>query len=654
MRYSQTQDRRDFNDGPVSTDSGTPMDLSNLDGDQKEVVQHTDGDALVMAGAGSGKTRCVQHRIGWLLHNGVSPRSIVAVSFTRDSADEIRERAETIHDDADRIHARTLHSLGYWILRQEGDFKTVVERPTTWFYDWFREVDWQSEEPPDYVLDAINEAKMQATSLGDFPDFFLHHDPERANQLTKLWERYEKRKKEERVVDFADMIWKAWQLLEHKPEIREKYQSKFQHLLVDESQDLNPAQMEIVDLLTQDDCSLMLIGDIRQSIYGFRGADPEGLIEFARDREMEFYHLPNNYRSCKVIVERSNELARQQEASHEFPDCDPVRSSDGKVQSAVLPNAIEEAKWVAKQVQSKIEQGTPPEEIGILYRVNAQSNYLQLIFDKVGVPYQIVGNGGYYQRKEVQDALSYLKVAHDETDREAFMDIYNTPTRYLGGRFRQEFDRIHQEGDSVIETCRQIAESDFKGHWNVSDLQDDLETIRRLAKADVGPDSILGYVYALRSKVDDKRTFRDLYKSGDDKDTNRTENLDVLEEMAKEYNSLSEFIDDIESQIGGATRSRNEEPEGVQLLTVHRSKGLEFEVVYVLGFVEDLFPHYRGDQNEERRVAYVAMTRAEDELVLVSPKAWAGNTSSVSRYIDTIGLNSVTVDRERAGSGAVL
>jgi DNA helicase-2/ATP-dependent DNA helicase PcrA len=262
--------------------------------------------------------------------------------------------------------------LGYWILRQESDFHSVVESPTHWFYDWFREVNWESEEPPDYVLGAINEAKMRATTLDEFSDFFLQHDPQRANQLTRLWEMYEKRKKSEGVVDFADMIWKCWQLLSRKPDIREKYQSKFQHVIVDESQDLNPVQMKMVDLLTKGDCSLMLIGDIRQSIYGFRGADPEALIDFARDRDMNFYHLPNNYRSCEVIVDRSNELAREQEASHEFPDCEPVRTGDGKVYSVVLSNAVEEAKWVSSKVQSKIENGTSPEDIGILYRVNAQ------------------------------------------------------------------------------------------------------------------------------------------------------------------------------------------------------------------------------------------------------------------------------------------
>lgn len=632
-----------------------------LDEDQKLVVTHEGGDAIVLAGAGSGKTRCMQHRVSWLLDSGVHPRRIVAISFTKKASDELRRRIIDLHPLGDQVISRTFHSLCLHILRTEGIASGTIESGMAhrFISSKFSEVGWKSEEPASYVLSAINAAKMRAIPESDFPAFWKETDPLHHNYIRKLYALYEAYKKENGLIDFSDMLYMMWKLMLDGGSVAQRVQNQFHHVIVDETQDLNPIQIAICDLWSKKHRNLMIVGDIRQSMYGFRGANVQDILQFSKDREMKVYYLLKNYRSGADIVHVTNDLISEGEIERGLPPCKPVKTTFGSVYAYSTFDQLHESDFVAKKVSALIESGVEPREISCLFRVNAQAQYLEMSFNQARIPYKVLGGVSFFDRKEIKDAVAYLHVARNLKDYRGVSRIYNTPSRYLGkafwNSFEMEYERFVDSSDCpILDALDSVAMSmvEYRSR-NVIHLAEDIRDLHDMYLNNSKPHEMLEYVYQIQSQVLKGRTFLDLYLAEDGSDTMRSENLDALLDLAKRFDSLDEFLnalaeqniysgDDDEDSDGSEPDSLNQ----VQMMTIHKAKGLEFKHVFIIGFSDGLFPHFRGDPDEERRVAYVAITRAEESVVMTCPMVVFGKPRLPSPYLSSIGVSPEIVDPE--------
>jgi DNA helicase-2/ATP-dependent DNA helicase PcrA len=382
---------------------------------------------------------------------------------------------------------------------------------------------------------------------------------------------------------------------------------------------------------------------VHNSLYGFRGALPERLMEFAEERQMERYFLKNNYRSHREIVEVGNDLISHGLAERDLPRSNSVKPDGATITCRSYYSQAHEAQDIARQCKELIESGVEAHEIAVLYRVNAQSQYLQLAFGQEDVPFHVIGGHSFFDKREVKDALAFLELANDPTDTDALRRIYNVPTRYLGKKFVDAFDDEHTRGDSVMDSLSRVADSTYRNRRNIESLMDAIEDLRGMALAGRRPEQMLDYVYGLTSKLPGNATFRELYISDDGADDSRAENLDALREMASGSDSLSAFLETATEQ-SDADEDEDEWRGKVQFLTVHRSKGLEFDTVYVVGFCEGCFPHGLGDLEEERRVAYVAITRARRDLHLCVPATRFEKPTQPSMFLAELGMDSTPVD----------
>lgn len=604
-----------------------------LDDDQARVVTHDDGDLAVLAGPGAGKTRCMEHRVAHVLErDDIHPRQIAAVGFTNESSDELCRRIAKLHPSGGEVVAKTLHSLCYMILRNERGVDDVAP-------DWkankaiggiFADVGWDFEDPPSYVHGLFDMVRGEGIDRPAIPDTLHDWKPELGEQLVEVWKAYESEMLDEGVVDFMGMIYRTAEVLETDEEVRDRVRRQFRHLVVDECQDLDPLQLDVVGLIGgHDDCDVCLVGDVNQSIYGFRGADVDRLGEFIDERGMDVLHLRRNYRSAPKLVEATNRLMDgRAPGGIEAPAVEAVRDDGGTLERHEFVDDLEEAEWVADDIESQIEAGAHPADIGVLYRTNAQCRFLQIEMAYRGLPFSIVRGRGFFEQSEVEDALAYLRLARDASDLEALERIYSTPTRYLGGKFLDALADEHRGDESVFDAMRRVQAGGYKNEHCIGYLLDDLRPI--LDDPGQDPAEALDYVYQLRSRVEDTETFRSLNGGDQEGDSFRQYNLDALRDLAERFESVEAMLDkimggDMPSEQGGRGGGR------IQMMTVHRSKGLEFQHVYVVGMTDGVLPHMKGIFDEERRIAYVAATRAEDRLVLTSPLS--EGREAVSPYV---------------------
>lgn len=623
--------------------------LSALDEDQKKVVTHEGSNALVLAGAGSGKTRCLQHRVAYLLEStDLHPRRIAAISFTKKASTELRDRIASLHPRGNEVVSRTFHSFCYMLLRKQGlsrDGLISNGRAAGIIRKGFKEYKWRSEEPWTYITSVLGKAKMQALPRSEWRQFFMEYDPENGDLIDKIAKMYESEKKKRGEIDFADMLYLAWEAFKSPKHstFLASVQRQFVHFIVDEAQDLNPLQLELAEMISAKHGNLMLVGDLRQSIYGFRGALPENVMSFVEKLSMDTLYLARNYRSCSEIVEMGNDLIAEGELESSFPRSVPMGSPGANVTCSSYWTAMHEAQSIARQCKDAIASGLPAEKIAVIYRVNAQSQYLQLAFGLMEVPFNVVGGMSFFDRKEVADAAAYLRLAADPTDADALRRIYNVPTRYLGRAFLDSFDSLHEAGQSVLTTLSDVAESQYRQRRNVDHLIRVIEDLQSYVDAGLNPGEILEKVYSIKSKLSHGKTFMELYKSDDDSDDSRVENLEAFRDMASQADSLEAFLESIESQSSISDDDDSQEGK-VQFITVHRSKGLEFDTVFIAGMTEGNFPHAKGDLDEERRVAYVALTRAETNLHICVPQLRFDRAVEPSHFLGILGLSPVPVD----------
>ncbi len=605
--------------------------LAELNEQQKEAVTAPPGPILVLAGPGSGKTRVLTHRIAYLIRRwGVPPFRILAVTFTNKAAREMRERTERLLGGS--LHGATIgtfHSVCARILRQDGE-RVGLSRGFV-IYDSgdqrniiravIRQLDLDDKlYPPASAHAAISRAKNELLPPEQFP---IHSYRDEIYQ--RIYEAYQKALRANQGVDFDDLLMLTVQLLREHPDVREAYQRRWQHLLVDEFQDTNMAQYEIVRLLAGPEQSVFVVGDEDQSIYAFRGADFRNVMRFREDfPNARVILLEENYRSTPVILEAANAVISRN--VHRTPKKLRTRRQGGpKIVVYEAYNEIEEAQFVVDEIARLVAEGeAQPGDFAIMYRTNAQSRALEEAFVARNMPYRLVGATRFYERREIKDVLAYLRIVHNPDDTISLNRILNVPPRRIGKRTATAlFAHGEREGISPYQLLRKLAQGEKIPGVGVAGERA-LLAFLDLWEGWLEMREHMGVGSLLNQIITDVSYFAYL-DDGTEEGRSRIENVQELIGVAETYNelgpdgltlfleevSLISDVDDLPEEVGAPV-----------LLTLHMAKGLEFPIVFITGLEEGLLPHSRSLEDpegleEERRLFYVGMTRAKDRLYLL-------------------------------------
>jgi DNA helicase-2/ATP-dependent DNA helicase PcrA len=612
--------------GPRSPDAI----LAGLNPAQREAVALTEGPLLVLAGAGSGKTRVIAHRIAYLIARGVDPRRILAVTFTNKAAEEMAHRVEsllagwgvraplvaTFHSACVRILRSEIQHLGYsksFLIYDEDDRLSLVR-------ELCREAGLDDRVwPPQAVVSRISRAKNQLEGPDDMK---AAARSARDHELARLFARYETRLRAVGAVDFDDLLGLTVRLWTDHPEVRDYYRSRWQYVLVDEYQDTNAAQYRWLRLLTEGHGNICVVGDPDQSIYRFRGADLRNILDFERDFPgARVVRLEQNYRSTGQILEiagaviANNQARKEKSLWTENERGEPARCFRAW-------DEVEEAGWVARTVVGARTEGFGLAEIGIFYRTNAQSRVLEDAFRTAGVPYHIVGSVRFYERKEVKDALAYLRLALNPADDLAFTRAIATPPRGIGKATLTRLAEIaEQDGVSLLVASTLPAAAALAG--KAPRALREFATVRERVAGLLAEPRPLGE--RVSAAIDAAGLREALRREQTAEAVSRLENLDELCVAAAQFEAregqgeLAAFLDSV--ALIADVDELSEPRAAVTLMTLHSAKGLEFPVVFLTGLEEGVFPHGRALEDEdgieeERRLAYVGLTRAKRRLFL--------------------------------------
>ncbi len=596
--------------------------LEGLNNPQKQAVLHIDGPLMVLAGAGSGKTRVITHRIVHLIHQGVAPHNILAVTFTNKAAKEMRGRVTKLtnkHLPSDRAVVdsqplvTTFHSLGVRLLREFHDTLGLRRHFTIYDRSDSQKAVKQSIEKAGYnpkefeprkILSIISRAKGDAVSPLEFKDAASSH-PEQV--AAEVWVRYEAILKSEHALDFDDLLAKTLYLIRENKSVRETLQQRYQYIHVDEYQDTNRVQFTIVKLLAGDTHNICVVGDIDQNIYSWRGADIKNVLQFEKHfPRATTILLEENYRSTKIIIEASNEIIKKNQ-NRVNKNVFTSNEEGEKITLYAGMTGYDEAEYIAITAQSLIKDGAEPSSIAILYRTNFQSRSLEEAFLNFEVPYQLLGTK-FFERKEVKDTLSYLRLALNPGSNADLTRVINTPARGIGKVTMLK----------VIEGNRTDLNKGSLAKVQLFDVI--MEDIAKVAVEKPLSDTIKFIMK--RSGIEDS-----LIKEGTEDALERLENLRELVTLASRFNetepseAVEQLLETAALQSDQDELKEKEEQNAVRLMTIHAAKGLEFAYVFISGLEEGLFPHERlddgrTDQEEERRLFYVALTRAEKKIFL--------------------------------------
>jgi len=643
--------------------------LANLNAPQREAVLATEGPLLVIAGAGSGKTRVLTHRVAHLIAAcGVKPNEILAITFTNKAAAEMRDRLERLLGGTARaIWILTFHAACGRILRREAP--RLGYRSNFTIYDQADQVrlvkaclEELERDPKRFVPRGIHSQISNAKNQLVGPDEYRRRVASFYDQtVADVYDLYQRRLFGSNAVDFDDLLMLTVNVLEHFPEARERWQNAFRYVLVDEYQDTNHAQYRLLQLLAQKHRNVCAVGDPDQSIYAFRGADIRNIIEFERDfgagGPVRVVALEQNYRSVNAILKAANRVIghnrerKEKNLWSELGDGEPVRVLEVEDEHA-------EARFVAAEVAQLIDEGFSGREIAVFYRTNAQSRVLEDVLVRQGVPYQVIGGPRFYERAEIKDAVAYLQAIDNPADAVSLERIANRPRRGLGDA---SLARLRSWADTYGATLFDaLGNAELAGLGPAqaraaTGLNTLLRSLQSQAQELSVPDLIervleqSGYVGMLEAE-------RTIEARG------RIENLQELVGVAREYlaqaaePSLSHFLQEI--SLFSDQDSLREEQSLVTLMTLHNAKGLEFGAVFMIGMEEGIFPHARSVEEqgveEERRLAYVGMTRAKERLTLThaTVRALFGNRSYnlPSRFLDELPEAGVERERLRAAS----
>jgi DNA helicase-2/ATP-dependent DNA helicase PcrA len=642
--------------------------LEGLNLQQQAAVAHHGGPLLVVAGAGSGKTRVLTRRIAYLMaERGVAPFEILAITFTNKAAGEMKERvAALVGNRAKAMWVSTFHSACVRILRQEA-VKLGYSNTFTIYdqADSLRLIQLVMKDlnldPKRYsaraVQSLISNAKNELQGPADYLDGTQNHFEQTAAEVYAI---YQKRLGGANAMDFDDLIMKSVELLRRFPDSRARYRSRFRHVLVDEYQDTNHAQYALIRELVGDDmegipaAELCVVGDADQSIYGFRGATIRNILQFEEDYpNSTTILLEQNYRSTQNILSAANAVIAKNESRKE-KNLWSEAGSGPLLTGYVAENEHDEAEFVRDEIlRLRQENLSKPGDTAVFYRTNAQSRVFEEVFMRATIPYKVVGGVRFYERKEVKDLLAYLRVIANPDDEVSLRRIINTPKRGIGDRAIDGVSEIAQrEGTSLWQAMARINDSDIPARSiaAIDSFVSLIIALRTLSEAKTKPSVIAAAVLEQSGLLDE------LKNSGDPQDEVRVENLEELVAVAEEYEegevdegeeiSLAGFLEDV-----ALVADSDEIPEGedhggvVTLMTLHTAKGLEFPTVFLTGMEEGVFPHSRSlgekkELEEERRLAYVGLTRAQRQLYVSRVEyrsAWgAPNYNPASRFLDEI------------------
>lgn len=627
------------------------MDLLNdLNESQRKAVEYIDGPSLVIAGAGSGKTRVLTYKIAYLLQQGVKPWNIMALTFTNKAAREMKERIGKLvgQDLAQHLYMGTFHSIFSRILRAEAQHIGFTNNFT--IYD---ESDSRSliktivkemglDEKvykPASVHSRISMAKNNLMSAENYArDKELYQADQRAKmpRLGEIFITYVQRCQQANAMDFDDLLTLTFKLFQEHEDIRKKYADRFDFLLVDEYQDTNHAQMRIVMQLCKEKERVCAVGDDSQSIYSFRGANIDNILSFqSRFKEARLFKLEQNYRSTQSIVEAANSLIKHN--SNQIPK--HVYSKNDKGESLIYKPAYsdkEEALIVCREIKRiKRQDDCQYSDFAILYRTNAQSRSFEEEFRKQGIPYRIYGGLSFFQRKEIKDVIAYFRLVANPDDEEAFKRIINYPARGIGNTTLAKIATCAL--DNHVSFWQVISSPEHYGLGVNKGTLAKLESFRLMISGFVEKSASMNAFDLGDTIVKESGISADIYKSGsrDPEDLARQENLEELlggmqsfveecrEEGREQEAYLTDYLQGVALLTDLDSKGDDDEPR-VSLMTVHASKGLEFPTVFVVGLEENIFPSAivstLRELEEERRLLYVAITRAEKHCVLTSAK----------------------------------
>jgi DNA helicase-2/ATP-dependent DNA helicase PcrA len=604
--------------------------LVGLNAEQQKAVQATEGPLLILAGAGSGKTKTLTHRIAYIIgSNKATPYNILSVTFTNKAAGEMRERVAHLlgarsEDRAFMPYMGTFHSICVRLLRQdgeavgiprnfvifdEGDRQATVKRASKQLH-----ID-EKAFPPRVIGGLISSAKNELLSPQQYAGTANSPAQKVAAQIFPI---YQSALKDAMALDFDDLIGRTVSLLENHPDVRAKWQKQFKYVMIDEYQDTNAAQYKLIKLLTNEDANVAVVGDDWQSIYSWRGADFRNILNFEKDYpKCTVIKLEQNYRSTKKILEAAHAVITQnQQRSDKKLWTD---ANDGSpVQVVPVGSERAEGEAIVRRIRTSVDMRIRNyKDFAVLYRTNAQSRSVEETFIHYGIPYRIVGGQRFYDRKEIKDLVAYLRLIYQPEDRASFDRVVNVPTRGIGAKSLQNFNEWQADNHLTLEaalrtvgTCPTLS---GKARQGLTELADIIQVSRDLMENTPLPvllDSLLRRLDYLRFLSD-----------GTPQGESRQENVKELVGVAQSYQEvgIAGFLEEI--SLISDLDSWESDGNAVTLMTLHAAKGLEFPVVFMTGMEETIFPHSRAlydqsEMEEERRLCYVGMTRAREELYM--------------------------------------
>ncbi len=615
----------------------------NLNKSQKEVVTTTDGPVLVLAGAGSGKTRSIIYRTAYLIKvKKVSPWNILIVTFTNKAAKELKYRLKkTFMIPADNMWVGTFHSICAKILRYESsflkfdsNFSIYDEKDSlTLLKKIFKRLDIDTKKfPISRVRNIISREKNNLVLPDDF--FSFHENNYYTEMIFKIFKAYQNALLENNAMDFDDLLVNTAFLLHKNENIREKYSNKFKYVMIDEYQDTNYAQFKIVNLMAKSHGNICVVGDDDQAIYGWRGADVRNILEFEKDyKKVKVIKLERNYRSTKQILDVANDLIKHNKTRHQKILITDNNEGEKPVLKS-LDSEYDEAMFIAQKIEELLSNGYNAYDIAVFYRTNAQSRIFEKVFTTFGIKYKLVGSINFFARKEIKDVLAYLKILVNPNDDISFLRIINFPKRGIGKKALETLINLSQQtGKSLYNTLKdnisKIPEKIRKKFekflmmtekWNNLQSQTDLTSLIETVVQESG--------------------IANLYENSKDiQDISKWENISELiasvEEFVENFEEdreplLEEYLNQvsIQTSIDNSADDKN----SISLMTIHNAKGLEFDCVFISGLEEGLLPHIKSLEDdtveEERRLFYVAITRAKKKLYITY--------ANYRRYMETI------------------
>ena len=617
------------------------MELDNLNEKQLEAVKNSEGPLLVLAGAGSGKTRVLTTRVAYLINEcGIAPFNILAITFTNKAAKEMKDRIyNMLGSIAYDIQISTFHSLGVLFVRENYDLLgysknfTIIDSDDslTIIKKIIKDLGYDPKYyNPKMIRNMISSAKNELLSPTDYERFA---NTEEARVAYEVYLKYQNKLMASNSLDFDDLLMKPIELLRRNPEVLKSYQERFQYILIDEYQDTNEAQYILSKMLAAKHKNICVVGDNDQSIYSFRGSNYKNILNFERDyKDAKVIMLEENYRSTKNILNVANSVIKNNKERKDKNLWTNNPDGDKVVYHTAL-NEKDEASYVINEIKKLVSNGEELSNMAVLYRTNAQSRTVEEAFLANNIPYKVVGSFYFYNRKEIKDLISYLRIIYNHNDDVSLLRVINVPKRGIGTKTIENLTfEANLYNKSIYDTITSGKELEFK---NI--IEDIVANMANLSLTE-----LIDYIL-------DKTGIKKELESENSVDAEiRLENLEEFKSITKNFEeayglaSLEDFLAEI--SLVADIEEHKDNPNTVTLMTIHSAKGLEFDYVFVVGLEEGIFPHsnsiFEGNIEEERRLCYVAITRASKKLWLINTNErmlyGERNRNNPSRFIKEI------------------